>query len=152
MCSYISLLNSYHKLYHINSLLTASHWAEHGDLNGGVRRRTEGAEGIYNPIGRTTISNRSTQNSQGLNYQPKCTYWGIYGSSFVCSRGWPYLTSVGGEALSSVKARCPSVGEFEGGKVCGWVGEYPHKSRGRGGGRDKEFLGEGPGKWITFEI
>jgi hypothetical protein len=28
----------------------------------------------------------------------------------MCSRGWPYLASMGGEALGSVKAPCPSVG------------------------------------------
>jgi hypothetical protein len=36
------------------------------DLNGGVRGRTEGAEGISHPIGRTTIStNQIPQSSQG---------------------------------------------------------------------------------------
>jgi hypothetical protein len=30
--------------------------SEHRDPNRGVRGRTEGAEGVYNPIGRTTIS------------------------------------------------------------------------------------------------
>jgi hypothetical protein len=32
--------------------------------------------------------------------------------------------------------RCPSVGECEGGEegVGGWVGEHPHRSRGRGDG------------------
>ena len=28
-------------------MLTANHWTEHRDPNGGVRGRTEGAEGIY---------------------------------------------------------------------------------------------------------
>jgi hypothetical protein len=37
-------------------MLTANHWTEHRDPNGGVRERTEGAEGVCNPIGRTTIS------------------------------------------------------------------------------------------------
>jgi hypothetical protein len=35
-------------------MLTAKHWTELGDPNGEVR--TEGAKGICNPIGRTTIS------------------------------------------------------------------------------------------------
>jgi hypothetical protein len=43
---------------------------------------------------------------------------------------------MGGEALGPVKAGCPSVGECQGGKagVGGWVGEHPHRNRGRGAG------------------
>jgi hypothetical protein len=42
----------------------AKHQTEHGDPNGGVRGMTEGAEGVYNSIGRTTIStNQILQNS-----------------------------------------------------------------------------------------
>jgi len=37
-------------------MLAANHWTEHGDLNGRVRGRTERAEGVCNPIGRTAIS------------------------------------------------------------------------------------------------
>jgi hypothetical protein len=37
-------------------MLTTIHWTEHGDPNEGVRERTEGAEGVSNPIERTTIS------------------------------------------------------------------------------------------------
>jgi hypothetical protein len=37
-------------------MLVAKHQTKHGDPNGGDRGRTEGAEGVYNPIGRTTIS------------------------------------------------------------------------------------------------
>jgi hypothetical protein len=33
-------------------MLAANHRTEHGDHNRGVRGRTEGAEGILNPIGR----------------------------------------------------------------------------------------------------
>ena len=42
-----------------------------------------------------------------------------YGSSHLCSRRW--------------KARCPSVGELQAGKVGvgGRVREHPHRSRGR---------------------
>jgi hypothetical protein len=35
-------------------------WTEHGVPNGIVRERTEGAEGVCNPIGRTTISTKQT--------------------------------------------------------------------------------------------
>ena len=40
---------------------------------------------------------------------------------------------MGGEALGPVKALDPSVGECEGGEagVGEWVGEHPHRSRGR---------------------
>jgi hypothetical protein len=41
-------------------MLTGNHQTEHGDPNGGVRGRTEGAEGDCNPIGRTTISTHQT--------------------------------------------------------------------------------------------
>jgi hypothetical protein len=37
-------------------MLSANHWTEHGVPNEGVRERTEGTEGICNPIGRKTIS------------------------------------------------------------------------------------------------
>jgi hypothetical protein len=37
-------------------MLQANHWTEHGIPNGGVRERTEGVEGVCNPIGRTTVS------------------------------------------------------------------------------------------------
>ena len=71
-----------------------------------------GDEGVCNPIGRTTMSTNQTppQSSQGLNYQPRVHMKGPMGSSCICSRGWPYLTSVGGEALGSVEAQCPSIG------------------------------------------
>ena len=58
----------------------------------------------------------------GLNHQPKSTYGGTHGYSFICSRGLPFLASVGGEALGTVKAGCPSVGEYQGEevRVGGW--------------------------------
>jgi hypothetical protein len=33
-----------------------------------LEKSTEGAEGVYNPIGRTTISTNQTQSSQILNH------------------------------------------------------------------------------------
>jgi hypothetical protein len=58
---------------------------------------------------------------------------------------------MGGEALGPVKAQCPNVEELEGGKmgVSRWVGEHPHRSRGRAWVRG--LLRE-PGKGITFEM
>jgi hypothetical protein len=50
-------------------MLTTNHWTEHGVLNRGIRERTEGFEGVCNPIGKTTISTNQTpsltQHSQG---------------------------------------------------------------------------------------
>ena len=37
-------------------ILTANHWTKHRDYNGEVSGRTEGAEGICNPIGWTKMS------------------------------------------------------------------------------------------------
>jgi hypothetical protein len=114
-------------------MLTANHWIEHGVPNGGVRERTEGAEGVCNPIGRTVSTNQTTQSSQGLNQQPKSTHGTTCDSRCICSRGWPCWTSVGGEAHGPVKVRCLSEGECQDREagVGGWVGEYPHRSRGR---------------------
>jgi hypothetical protein len=55
--------------------------------------------------------------SQGLNHQPKSTHGETYGPSCICSRGWPCGTSMGGEALGSEKAPCPTVGECQGRKA-----------------------------------
>jgi hypothetical protein len=44
------------------------------------------------------------QSSQGLNHQAKSTHGGTNGSSSLYSRGWPYLASVGEEALGPVEA------------------------------------------------
>jgi len=65
-------------------MLTANHQTEHRDPNGEVRRRTEGAEGVYNPIRRTTISTNQIlypQSSQGLNHHSKSTHGATHGSS-----------------------------------------------------------------------
>ena len=40
------------------------------------------------------------------NYNPG---W-AHGFSYICSRGWPYLSSMGGEALGPLEAWCPSKG------------------------------------------
>jgi hypothetical protein len=78
-------------------MLEANHWIEHGDRNGGFGGRTEGGAGVYDPIGRRTISNSQTpQNSQGLKHQPKNTQGGTCGSGWTFSRGLPYLAWMGG--------------------------------------------------------
>ena len=113
-------------------MLTANHWTEHGDTNGGVRERTEGAEVIRSLIGSSTIStNQTSWCSQELNHQLKSPHGGTHGSSYICSRGW---ASMGGETLCPMKAQCPSVGECQGSeKGAGMlVGKHSHKSKGRG--------------------
>jgi hypothetical protein len=48
---------------------SVKNWTKHGIPN---RERTEEAEGVCNPIGRTTIStNQTPQNSHRLTHQPK---------------------------------------------------------------------------------
>ena len=49
----------------------------------------------------------------GTNHQPKNIHGGTHGSSYICSRGWPCWTSMEGEGLGPVKARCPSIGELQ---------------------------------------
>ena len=41
-------------------MFTANHGTEHEDPNGGVRGRTDGAEGVFNPILRRTIPTNQT--------------------------------------------------------------------------------------------
>jgi hypothetical protein len=86
-------------------IFTASYHTRHGDPNGGVRARTEGAEDVCNPIGGITISTNETPcNSQGLNHHPKNTQGETHGSIGRCSRGRSYLESMGGEPLGPVEA------------------------------------------------
>jgi hypothetical protein len=70
-------------------------------------------------------------------YQPEsiqCSNMAMTCSYKICSREWPCWSSVGEETLGPVKVGCPSVGkclDVEAG-VGGWVGEYSHRSRGKG--------------------
>jgi hypothetical protein len=59
-------------------ILTAHHRAKPSDPSGRARERTEGTEGDWNPIRRTISTNRTTQSSQRLNYQPKGIRGGIH--------------------------------------------------------------------------
>jgi len=56
-----------------------------------------------------------------------------HGSSCICSRGWPYLTLIGGEALGPVEACYPGVRGCPSGEagVGGW-GSTLIEARGRG--------------------
>ena len=113
-------------------ILTANHQTEPGDPNGRDRGRTEGAEGVCNTIGRTISTNQTTQSSQGLNHQPKSIHGGNHDSRYICSRGWPYLTSVGGE--EGLMPQCRGMLKGEAG-VGEWVEEHLH--RGKGGRRNR---------------
>jgi hypothetical protein len=93
-------------------VLAAIHWTEHRVPNEGARENTQGAEGVFSPIGGTTIwTNQYPQTPQGLNHQSKKTYGGTNGSNCMCSRGWPSQLSMGEEALGPGKALCPSIGD-----------------------------------------
>ena len=41
----------------------------------------------------------------------------LHGSNFICSGGWPYLVSMGREALGPVNAQCSNEGKCQGGEV-----------------------------------
>jgi hypothetical protein len=76
--------------------------------NEGARESTQGAEGVWNPIGGTSIwTNQYPQSSLELYHQSKKTHGGTCGSSYICSRGWPSRSSMGGEAFGPVKVLCP---------------------------------------------
>jgi hypothetical protein len=83
------------------------------------------------------ISNIGISNIYFFSYYSRllCFFKGkhgaTHGSSHICSREWPCRTSMGGEALGSVKARCPSVRECQARKagVGAWVGEHHQRSR-----------------------
>ena len=84
-------------------MLAAYQLTEHRDPSGGVKGRTEGTEGVCNPIGKTLSTNQTPQSSQGLSHQPKNTHGGTHGFIYICSRGRPYLASMGWEVLGPVK-------------------------------------------------
>ena len=95
----------------------------------------------------TTVSTGQTLwSSWGLDHQPKSTHGATHGAGYICGRGWPCWTSVGGEALRPEGVQCPSVGEFQGGRM--GVVEW-----GAGGGEwDRGFLKGRSGKGKTFEM
>jgi hypothetical protein len=47
------------------------------------------------------------QSSLELYHQSTKTHGGTYDSSYICSRGWPCWSSMGGKALGPVKVLCP---------------------------------------------
>jgi len=109
-------------------MLTDNHWTENSVPNGRVRESTEVAEGVCNPLGRTTISTKqTTKSSQGLDHQSKSTHEVTHGASHTAC--W---ASMWGESLVHLSARCLSIGECQGEKEQGngWRGEHLHGVRG----------------------
>jgi hypothetical protein len=116
-------------------MLEANHWTEHRVLNGGVIERTEGAEGVCNPIGRTTIStNQIPQSSQRVHMEGPMTLATYVAEDGLVRHQWDF------EGSMPQWRGIPGQG---GGSV--WVGEHRHRSRVKGGGSKK------PRKWITIE-
>jgi hypothetical protein len=75
--------------------------------------------------------------SQRLDYQSGSVQGGLLDYRYICSRGWPCLTAMGGEALCPVEVLCPRVGKCwtggtEGG---GWVGNTLKEAKKRKGER-----------------
>ena len=75
------------------------YWVEHRDPNKGATESTQGAKGVYSPIGGTTIWTNQ--------YPQSCV------SSCICNRGWPIQPSMEGEALDLAKIICPSKGKCQ---------------------------------------
>jgi hypothetical protein len=70
-------------------MLIAIHGTEERVINGWVKGNTEGAEGVCNSIGRTTISTNQipAKSSQELNHQPKSTH-GVICRAMIGSLFW----------------------------------------------------------------
>jgi hypothetical protein len=116
-------------------ILTIIHWTEHKVPNEGARERTQVAEGVWSPIGGTSIwTNQCPQSSLELNHQSKKTHGGTCGSSCIYSRGWPSWSSMGGEALGPVKVLWPSIGECQ-----DWEWEWVGWGSGGEGGEARDF-------------
>ena len=85
-------------------MYTAKHRTKLEDHNEEFRARTVGIEGVCNLIGRTTISTSQTPPELPGTKPPTKEYTGgTHGSSWICSRGLPYLASLGGEPLGPVE-------------------------------------------------
>jgi len=115
------------------SMLAANHWTEHRDPSGGVREKIKGAEGVYNPIGRTSISTSQTP-PELPGTKPLTNEYTWRDPCMTPAAGWDCLASIGGKALGPVKSHFPQVGECQGIEVGvgGWEWEHPHRSRSRG--------------------
>jgi hypothetical protein len=103
-------------------MLTVSYWMDHRAPNGGARESTQGAKGICNPIGGTTLWTNQ--------------YPGALDSSSICIKRCPSWTSLEREAHWTCNLYMPQyrgtpglksgswwVGEWEGG-YGGLLGEH----------------------------
>jgi len=94
-------------------MLAANHWTKQGDPNGGVREKIEGAEWVYNPIGRKTVStNQAPSDLPGIK-PPSNEYTWTHDSNHICSRGWHCPASMGRKVLGPVKAHFHNVGYLQ---------------------------------------
>jgi hypothetical protein len=56
---------------------------------------------------------------------------GTHGAGHIYGRRWPCWTSVGEEAIGPESIQCPSVGEYQGGRMeVGWSGSTLRESGG----------------------
>jgi hypothetical protein len=74
-------------------MFTVSYWMDHRAPNGGARESTQGAKGICNPIGRTTLWTNQ--------------YPGALDSSCICIKRWPSRPSLEIEAHWTCKLYMP---------------------------------------------
>jgi hypothetical protein len=119
-------------------MFPANYWTKHGVPNGGVRGRTERAEGICNPHRKNSnISQLDPQSLEPLGTNPPTKEYAwrelMAPARNVAENG---LVGHQGEEKPLVLEKldgCPSVGECQGreAEMCGWVGEHPHRSRRR---------------------
>ena len=80
-------------------MLTVSYWMDHWAPNGGARESTQGAKGICNPIGGTTL---------WTNQYPRAL-----DSNCICIKRWPSQPSLEREALWTCKLYMPLTGEHQ---------------------------------------
>jgi hypothetical protein len=136
-------------------MLAANHRTEHKIPNGGVRERTEGAEGVYNIIGSTTISTNQTPPTPselpGTKPPTKEYTWrGPWIQLHMLLR--MFMSAINGkrspwtcEGLMLQCREMPRQGDRSE-WVGGWVGEHTHSGRGK-----EDQMGDS-GKEITFEM
>jgi hypothetical protein len=90
-------------------MLTVSYWMDHRAPNGWARESTQGAKGVWNPIGGTTLWT--------------IQYPGAHVSSCIRSRRWPSWPSLGRETPWSCKLYMPQYRGTPGPRSrSGWVG------------------------------
>jgi hypothetical protein len=77
---------------------------------------------------------QTSRSSQGLDHQPKSTHGATRGSGYICGRGWPYLTSVGGRPLDLRVFNAPVYGNAMAGGL-EWIGWWGSTVIEAGGGR-----------------